>query len=47
MAEDSEVTVSAKDKTGSGKYAGTEIKIDGEEHIVLREDEVSGVPGTE
>ncbi|WP_328792859.1 MULTISPECIES: hypothetical protein [unclassified Streptomyces] len=47
MAEDTEVAVPAKDKTLSGKYAGTEIKIDGEEHIALREDEVSGVPGTE
>ena len=31
--------------TGSlfGKYAGTEIKVDGVEHIILREDEVLGV----
>lgn len=47
MAEDNEVTASVKDKTPSGKYAGTEINIDGEEHIILREDEVSAVPGTE
>jgi chaperonin GroES len=26
-----------------GKYAGTEIKLDGEEHLILREDEVLGV----
>jgi len=26
-----------------GKYAGTEIKVDGVEHIILREDEVLGV----
>ncbi|NLY94702.1 MAG: co-chaperone GroES [Myxococcales bacterium] len=26
-----------------GKYAGTEVKIDGEEHLILREDEVLGV----
>jgi chaperonin GroES len=26
-----------------GKYAGTEIKIDGVEHLILREDEVLGV----
>ncbi len=26
-----------------GKYAGTEIKIDGEEYLILREDEVLGV----
>ena len=26
-----------------GKYSGTEIKVDGVEHIILREDEVLGV----
>ncbi|MEL6544476.1 MAG: co-chaperone GroES, partial [Myxococcota bacterium] len=26
-----------------GKYSGTEIKLDGEEHLILREDEVLGV----
>lgn len=26
-----------------GKYSGTEIKIEGEEHIILREDEVLAV----
>ncbi len=26
-----------------GKYAGTELKIDGEEHTVLREDEILAV----
>jgi chaperonin GroES len=26
-----------------GKYAGTEVKIDGIEHLILREDEVLGV----
>ena len=26
-----------------GKYSGTEIKIEGSEHIILREDEVLGV----
>ena len=26
-----------------GKYAGTEIKIDDDEHIILREDEILGV----
>jgi len=26
-----------------GKYAGTELKLDGEEHIVLREDEVLAI----
>lgn len=26
-----------------GKYAGTELKLDGDEHIVLREDEILAV----
>jgi chaperonin GroES len=26
-----------------GKYAGTEIKIDDKEHVILREDEVLGI----
>ena len=35
--------VKAKDQILFGKYAGTEIKLDGEEHIVLKEDEILGV----
>ena len=31
------------DKVLFGKYAGTEIKIDGDEHLILREDDVLGV----
>lgn len=31
------------DRVLFGKYAGTEIKIDGEEHLILREDDVLGV----
>ena len=26
-----------------GKYSGTEIKVEGEEHVILREDEVLGI----
>jgi len=26
-----------------GKYSGTELKVDGEEHLVIREDEILGV----
>ncbi len=26
-----------------GKYAGTEIKLDGEEHIIMREEDILGV----
>lgn len=35
--------VKAGDRVLFGKYAGTEIKIDGVEHLILREDEVLGV----
>jgi chaperonin GroES len=31
------------DRVLFGKYSGTEIKIDGIEHLILREDEVLGV----
>ena len=35
--------VKSGDRILFGKYAGTEIKIDDEEHIILREDEVLGI----
>ena len=31
------------DKVLFGKYAGTEVKIDGEEHLILREDDILAV----
>ena len=44
--EDGKVTpldVKAGDKVLFGKYSGTEIKIDGEEHLIMREDDILGV----
>jgi chaperonin GroES len=35
--------VKAGDRVLFGKYAGTEVKIDGEEHLILREEEILGV----
>jgi chaperonin GroES len=35
--------VKAGDKILFGKYAGTEVKIDGEEHIIMREDDILGI----
>ena len=35
--------VKAGDKILFGKYAGTEIKVNGVEHLILREDEVLGI----
>jgi chaperonin GroES len=37
------VSVKAGDKVLFGKYSGTEIKIDGEEHLILREDDVLAI----
>ena len=37
--------VKRNDRFLFGKYAGTEIMIDGEEHVILREDEVLGIVG--
>ncbi len=30
-----------------GKYSGTEVKLDGVEHVLLREDDILAVTGTE
>jgi len=35
--------VKKKDRILFGKYAGTEIKLDGEEYLIMREDDVLGV----
>ena len=39
------LTVKVGDKVLIGKYAGTEVTIDGEEHIILREDEILAIVG--
>ncbi len=35
--------VKAGDRILFSKYAGTEIKIEGEEHLIMREDDILGV----
>ena len=35
--------VKAGDRVLFGKYSGTEIKIDGEEYLIMREEEVLGI----
>ncbi|HTY54861.1 MAG TPA: co-chaperone GroES [Candidatus Binataceae bacterium] len=35
--------VKAGDKILFGKYSGSEVKIDGEEHLIMREDDILGV----
>lgn len=37
------LTVKAGDKVLIGKYSGTDVKIDGAEFVVLREDDILGV----
>jgi chaperonin GroES len=41
--ERSPVDVKAGDKILFGKYSGSEIKVDGEEFLILREDEILAV----
>ena len=31
------------DRVLFGKYAGTEVKLDGEEHLIMREDDLLGI----
>jgi chaperonin GroES len=38
-----EMALKAGDRILFGKYSGTEVKIDGEEFLIMREDEVLGV----
>ena len=37
------LTVRSGDTILFSKYAGTEVKIDGEEHLIMREDDILGV----
>ncbi|MBT3255166.1 MAG: co-chaperone GroES [Deltaproteobacteria bacterium] len=37
------LAVKAGDKVLFGKYAGTEIQIDGEEHLIMREDDIIAI----
>ena len=38
-----QLEVKAGDRVLFGKYSGTEVKIEGEEHLIMREDDVLGV----
>jgi chaperonin GroES len=35
--------VKAGDRVLFGKYAGNEVKIDGVEHLIMREDDILGI----
>jgi chaperonin GroES len=46
LTEDGKVIpldVKAGDKILFGKYSGTEIKIEGEEHLIMREEDILGI----
>lgn len=35
--------VKVGDRVLFGKYAGTEVKIEGEEHLIMREEDILGI----
>ena len=39
----SKLSVKVGDKVLYGKYAGTEIKVDGEDYLLMREDDILGI----
>jgi chaperonin GroES len=39
------LTVKVGDRVMFGKYSGNEIKVDGDERLILREDEIFGIVG--
>ena len=41
--ERSPLDVKPKNIVAFGKYAGTEIKLDGKEYVILREDDILGI----
>lgn len=41
--ENRALEVKAGDKVLFGKYSGTEVKVDGEEYLVMREDDIMAV----
>jgi len=40
--ERAKMSVQKGDKVLFGKYAGTEVKIDGQEYVIMKEDEILG-----
>ena len=40
-----DIDLKAGDRILFGKYSGSDIKVDGEEYLILREDEILGVLG--
>ena len=42
-SKDEEMVVKQGDKVLYGKYAGTEIEIDGEQHLIMRQSDILGI----
>lgn len=40
-----EIEVKVGDKVLIGKYSGTEVKLDGEEYLIMREDDILAIVG--
>jgi chaperonin GroES len=43
VGEDETVTVKVKDKILFDKYAGTEVKVDGVDHVIMRMDDIQAI----
>ncbi|MCM1450774.1 MAG: co-chaperone GroES [Clostridium sp.] len=43
--KDEEMVLKAGDEVLYGKYAGTEVQIDGEKYLIMRQNEVLGILG--
>ena len=45
IGDSEDIKVKVKDKVIHDKYAGTQIKVDGKDHIIIRADDVLAVVG--
>ena len=43
VGTNTEVVVKKGDRILFSKYSGTEVNVDGEEHLIIREDDVLGI----
>jgi chaperonin GroES len=43
VGDSDELKVSAGDVVGRAKYSGTEVKIEGEEHLIVDADDILGM----
>ena len=43
VGDDEVITVKAKDRVLFDKYAGTEVKVEGEDHVIMRMDDIQAI----